>query len=507
MQGAAEQQTKADFDAKSISKAYGGITVLHGVSLGFRSGEIHALIGENGAGKSTFMKILGGYVEPSAGEVFLNGKPVRFAGPREAEAAGIVLVHQEILLAPHLTIAENIFLGRELQRGFLADDAGMNRKAVELLASLGSALDPRTTVEELSIAQRQIVQIARALSGHHNFVIFDEPTAALTPVESEVLFAVIKRLRERQCGVIYISHRLDEVKRLADWVSVLRDGNLVHSGEASSLSQLDMAHLMVGRKLGDLYPSKRINETAPHVLNVSNLDVPGRVQSASFDLRHGEVLGFAGLIGAGRTELFEGIFGLRKATGKVSCAGHDGGVFATVNAAAASGLAYVTEDRKGRGLLLEKPLAQNLTLARLSQFSRFGLIDSAKEHAALDDAVRRFDIRAPRTDLHAGRLSGGNQQKLLLAKTLLSDPRIIVIDEPTRGVDIGAKQQIYKLIADLAAAGKSVVVISSEMPELIGLCHRIVVMRQGAIAGVLCNDEINERAIVTLATGAVKHAA
>ncbi len=501
------RQAEADLAATRISKSYGSNLVLDGVSLAFKRGEVHALIGENGAGKSTFMKILGGYVAPSAGELTLDGAAIRFSDSRQAEAAGLVLVHQEILLAPHLTVSENIFLGRELRRGVLTDDATMRQQTVDLLASLGSTLDPNAEVGSLAIAQRQIVQIARALSSQHRFVIFDEPTAALTPVESEILFSVIDKLHKAQCGVIYISHRLEEVKRLADKVSVLRDGKLVHTGPAAPLSQIDMAHLMVGRALGDLYPVKAKAGTAPVVLKVSNATVPGWVRGVSFELKQGEVLGFAGLIGAGRTELFEGMFGLRKASGDISCGGHDNGLFASVNDAAACGLAYVTEDRKGRGLLLEKPLAQNLTLANLQRFVRMGFIDGAKENAALQDAIQRFDIRAGRSDLNAGRLSGGNQQKLLLAKTLLSGPRIIVIDEPTRGVDIGAKQQIYKLIAELAAEGKSVVVISSEMQELIGLAQRVVVMRQGVVAGVLSGDTLNERAIVTLATGAAEQAA
>ncbi len=492
---------------QGLSKAYGGNLVLADVSLSFQPGEVHAVIGENGAGKSTFMKILGGYVEASAGAIFLDGAPCSYSGPRQAEAAGLVLVHQEILLAPHLSIAENIFLGRELRRGFLTDDATMVSQSADLLASLGSKLDPRKSVEALSIAERQIVQIARALSGHRKYVIFDEPTAALTAVESKTLFDVIDKLRDQKVGIIYISHKLDEVKRLADKVSVLRDGKLVHSSAAKDLSPSDMAHLMVGRDLGDLYPSKSVLVHGAPVLEVTDFSVAGFAQDVSFSLGAGEVLGFAGLIGAGRTELFEGLFGLRKAQGQVVCAGHKGSAFSNINQAAAHGLAYVTEDRKGKGLLLDKPLAQNLTLAQLQHFTRFGVIDNRKENLALDDAVVRFDIRAPRTDIEAGALSGGNQQKLLLAKTLLSEPKIIVIDEPTRGVDIGAKQQIYKLVAEMAAAGKSVIVISSEMQELIGLAHRVVVMRQGQIAGVLVGDAINERAIVTLATGTQKAAA
>ena len=504
---ASHRQPKSGLETNGISKAYGDNVVLEDVSLAFRRGEVHAVIGENGAGKSTLMKILGGYVAPSAGALTLNGAAVRFSGPRQAEAAGVVLVHQEILLAPHLTAAQNIFLGRELRKGFLADDAAMHAQAATLLRDLRSTVDPRRAVENLTIANRQMVQIARALSGKHETVIFDEPTAALTPMESEALFAVIERLRLQGKAVIFISHKLDEVKRLADVVSVLRDGKLVAHKPASELRPLDMAHLMVGRALGQLYPPKSTVPRPEVVLDVHHLFVPGHVQDVSFSLHGGEILGFAGLIGAGRSEAFEGLFGLRPASGEIQCGGRKAGPFKGPKAAAAAGLAYVTEDRKGKGLLLDAPLANNLTLATLHKFTRAGLIESSAEQKALNKAFTDFDIRAKSHAMDAGRLSGGNQQKLLLAKALLAEPSIVIIDEPTRGVDIGAKQQIYELIVKLAQTGKSIVVISSEMQELIGLCHRIVVMRQGGIAGEVTGAKITEQNIVTLATGTAQKAA
>ncbi|MDE2446468.1 MAG: sugar ABC transporter ATP-binding protein [Alphaproteobacteria bacterium] len=491
----------AGLAADNISKSFAENLVLKSVTLNFAPGQVHALIGENGAGKSTLMKILGGYQLPSSGQLLLDGRPAAFASPKQAEAQGIVLVHQEIHLAPHLTVAQNIFLGRELRKGIWADDKRMNEASSQLLSNLNLTIDPRVVVESLPIAKRQMVQIARALSGPHKTVIFDEPTASLTPHESEALFAVIDSLRQKNKAIIFISHKLDEVKRLSDVVSVLRDGKLVAHQPAQTLQPVDMAHLMVGRELGQLYPPKLPADDGESVLQVHSLSVPGFVRGVSFNLKSGEVLGFAGLIGAGRSESFEGLMGLRAATGDIVVRDQKSGPFSGPKAAAKSGLAYVTEDRKGKGLLLESPLANNLTLSTLGKFTRGGLIDRRAENLALDQAITDFDIRAKSKMIDAGRLSGGNQQKLLLAKTLLANPSVIIIDEPTRGVDIGAKQQIYELIVKLAKAGKSIVIISSEMQELIGLCHRVLVMRQGRIAGEVAGKEINERNIVTLATG------
>ncbi|KTQ98238.1 ABC transporter ATP-binding protein [Aureimonas ureilytica] len=486
---------------EGLAKSFGPVEVLKDISFDLRSGEVQAIIGENGAGKSTLMKVLAGHLQPSAGRVLIEGAPVRLGSPAEAEARGIVLVHQEILLAPDLTVAQNIHLGREIRKGLVLDDRAMNASAAEALAGLGAAIDPRVAVRSLSIAQRQLVQIARALNVPHRVVIFDEPTASLTPHETEALLAVIEQIRGRGVGVLYISHRLPEVKRIADRVTVLRDGRLVGTQDAATLEPADMARLMVGRDVSKLYPDRIAPAAGAPVLEAQNIRVPGYVRSASFTLQKGEILGFAGLVGAGRTELLEGLLGLRPSEGSVTLDGRPVR-FRDARASMDAGIVYLSEDRKGKGLLLQQSLRTNLTLAALDRFTRGPLLSAAQEEDALSEAFREFDIRARRRDLLAGQLSGGNQQKLLLAKMMLLAPRIVVIDEPTRGIDIGTKEQIYRFIARLAEEGKSVIVISSEMPELIGLCDRILVMREGVIAGEVSGASMTERDIVMLATGA-----
>jgi ribose transport system ATP-binding protein len=486
--------------ADRVAKSFGPIEVLSDISLALESGEVHAVIGENGAGKSTLMRILSGHLPPSKGSLFLDEKPITFTGPVDAEHRGIVLVHQEILLAPDLTVAQNLFLGRELRQGAFVDDRRMRDEAGIAMERLGARIHPDTEVRRLSIADRQLVQIARALLVPHRVVVFDEPTAVLTPIEAESLFEVIRRLRAQGTAVLYISHRLNEVKAIADRVTVLRDGRLVATRDIGGLEPIEMARLMVGRDMSKLYPAKPATASDQIALRVEHMVVPGYVEYASFTLRQGEILGFGGLIGAGRTELFEGIVGLRPARGDVSLNGQNVS-FRDVREAMAAGVVYLSEDRKGKGLLLQQNLRTNLTLAALERFSRGMAIDVRAENAALDTAIREFDIRTRRRDLLAGQLSGGNQQKLLLAKMMLVEPRIVIIDEPTRGVDIGTKEQIYRFIATLAEQGRAVVVISSEMQELIGLCHRVVVMRNGHIAGEVPQSELTEDAIVFLATG------
>lgn len=486
--------------AETISRSFGPVEVLSGVSLDLAPGEVHAVIGENGAGKSTLMRILSGHLPPTTGRLFLDGQPVQFSNPVEAEALGIVLVHQEILLAEDLTVAQNIFLGREITRAGFVDDRAMRDKARALLDQLAAGVDPDTPVRQLSIAERQLVQIARALLTTNRIVVFDEPTAVLTPVEAESLFAIIRRLKAQDVAILYISHRLGEVKAIADRVTVLRDGRLVTSREIEGLEPLEMARLMVGRDMSKLYPEKPLISPPGNILRVENFTVPGFVENASFALKRGEILGFGGLIGAGRTELFEGLVGLRSGDGRITL---DDKIvrFRDAREAMASGIVYLSEDRKGKGLLLKQNLRVNLTLAALEKFTRGALIDVPSEDKALDKAIRDFDIRARQRDLLAGQLSGGNQQKLLLAKMMLADPRIVIIDEPTRGVDIGTKEQIYHFVTRLAENGRSVVVISSEMQELIGLCHRVLVMRNGHIAGEVSERDLSEDAIVFLATG------
>lgn len=481
-----------------VSRSFGPIEVLHGVDFDLHPGEVHALIGENGAGKSTMMKILAGFLPPSDGAVLLDGSPVRFADQRDAEAAGIIMIHQEFNLAQQLTVEENIFLGRELRRGWRLDHVRMRSESRRLLERLSCPLDPTRRVADISVPNRQMVEIARALGRNARILIMDEPTAVLTGRETDILMEQIDRLRAEGTAIIYTSHKLDEVVRIADRVTVLRDGHRVLQSAVQGLSEDRMAEAMVGRELTDLFPEKTRPGTET-VLEVKALTVPGQVRDASFTLRRGEVLAFAGLVGAGRTELMEGIVGLRESRGTVRMGGRElprGDVVAARDA----GLVYLTEDRKDKGLLMGKSLRENLTLLALKRFT--GLrIDTGAEESALTRAISEFDIRTGDRDMTAGNLSGGNQQKLLLAKTMLAEPDIVIIDEPTRGIDIGTKQQIYHFIHRLVADGKSVIVISSELLEVIGVASRVIVMARGRIAGEVAGDDMTEDAILRLAMG------
>lgn len=490
--------------AENLAKQYGPVTVLSEVTLDIFAGEIHAIIGENGAGKSTLMRLLAGYIAPNAGGLRIDGQSVAFATPHQAQDAGIVLVHQEILLADGLTVADNLFLGREPVRHGVVDDRHMWRVATEKLAELGCHIAPDALVRDVPLAERQLVQIARALLDEHRVVIFDEPTAVLTGSEIERLLAIILGLKAKGIAVLYISHRLDEVQRLADKVTVLRDGRMVGTHPGHTLSQMDMAHLMVGRELSALYPPKTATPTAHPMLAVRNASVPGLVDDVSFTVHKGEILGFAGMIGAGRTELFEGLVGLRPATAHIELHGKPVQL-RSPRAAMEAGIGYLTEDRKGKGLLLHERLAPNLTLSALGRFHPGLWLRKRREAAALQTAVRTYDIRLKSPQARAGQLSGGNQQKLLLAKVLLTDPSVVVIDEPTRGIDIANKAQIYAFIQQLVAQGKACIVISSEMQELIGLCDRILVMRQGRIQGEVAGAQMTEKNIALLATSGAQN--
>jgi len=493
--------------SESLRKSFGAAPVLIDLSLALHPGEVHAIIGENGAGKSTLAKLLGGHEQPDQGRILLDGEPVHFHGPADAEHHGIVLVHQELLLAGQMTVAENLFLGRERRRGPFLDRTAMRIATMEHLARLGCAIHPDMRVDKLSIADRQMAQIARALLIPHRAVIFDEPTAVLTPVETAALFRVIAELKVSGAGVLFISHRLAEVAAIADRVTVLRDGRHVATHPAADVSQQEMARLMVGREMSALFPDKPPPPTGQVVLEIDGASVPGFVADAGFLLRRGEILGFAGLVGAGRTELFEGLLGLRPARiGKIVLDGRSHPL-PSPRAAMEAGIGYLTEDRKGKGLLLRHNLAFNLTLAAEQRLRHLPLVDAAREQAELSRALGDFDIRVGRRDALAGQLSGGNQQKLLFAKTMLRRPRILIIDEPTRGIDIGTRAQIYRFIARLAREGVSCVIISSEMQELIGLCHRILVMRAGRIVAELQGEGMTEHSIVMHATGVAEAAA
>ena len=488
---------------RTVTKAFGPVEVLHGVTFDIGAGEIHALIGENGAGKSTLMKILGGYQPQSSGEIVLDGQPVTFRSSREAEAQGVVLIHQEFNLADDLSVAQNVFLGRELG-GALLDDPGMNRQAEAALARLDVQLDPRVRVRDLSVPQKQLVEIAKALSRNARVLVMDEPTATLTRRETDVLFALIRRLRDDGVTVLYISHKLDEVQALADAVTVLRDGAVVFSGPAAGRTPHDLANLMVGRELEEMFPDKG-RPSGTEALHVEGLSVPGWAHDITFTLQAGEVLGFAGLVGAGRTELFEGLLGLRRHTVRqVRVAGRPTRIDSPGRAARA-GVVYLSEDRKGKGLLVNALLRPNLTLMTLQQYAR-PLLDIRAETRALQRAVTTHGIRTGRLDVPASALSGGNQQKLALARILEVDPDVIVLDEPTRGVDVGAKREIYLLVQALAQAGKGVIVISSELTELLGLCQRLLVVGEGRVTGDLSGDELTEQEVIQYATGLKAHA-
>ncbi len=487
--------------AHRISKSFGEIPVLFSIDFDIKPGEVHAIIGENGAGKSTLIKILSGIEQPTSGTITYNGQTVVLPPNGQAAAMGIVVIHQELLLAEHLSVADSIFLGRELRSGPFLQLGAMREQTRAILDTLHVNIDPDARINTLSVADKQMVEIAKAISQDARVIVMDEPTAVLSVAETQTFFEQIRRLTAKGVAVIFISHKLDEIMQLANRVTVLRDGQLIATVGTENLTPDSIAQMMVGRELSNLYPPKHEPDVdAEVVLSVRDLAAPG-ISGISFDLKRGEILGFAGLIGSGRTAVAEAVVGLtRKSGGTVSVNGALSD-FSDVSKSLAAGLAYMTKDRKGRGLLLNVGLQPNLTLLTLKKHMRYGFLDGRSEEEALDRAVRRFDVRARDPSVAVGKLSGGNQQKLMLGKTMESEPDIIIMDEPTRGIDVGTKQQIYHIIAALAAEGKAIIVISSEMQEVIGLSHRVVVMRQGRMAGVLEGSEIREAEIMRYAAG------
>lgn len=505
----------------NLRKSFGPVEVLHGIDLELRGGEVHAILGENGAGKSTLVKILSGFEQRSDGDLRLsnnlclssNLRPSRSGEEEEApvewnneiaERAGVVLIHQEFNLAEQLTVSENIFLGNEIKGRFFLDKKTMREKSQKYLQILRSELDPDSAVEDLAVSAKQMVEIAKAQAKNARVLILDEPTAVLTQQESQVLFELIDRFKEQGVAIVFISHKLHEIEQIADTITILRDGALVGSYPAKELTKDDMARLMVGRELSSLFPDipkpQADNET---VLRVSNLQLRSKAKPLSFELKKGEVLGFSGLVGSGRTALMETVLGLRKAArenkGLVEIRGQKVNL-KQLSVARDHGIAYLTKDRKSSGLLLEKGLRFNFSLFSLHKIAKL-LIDTKKEEVAYKKAIKTFDIRMKDKSIVAGNLSGGNQQKLLLAKILEVQPSIIIIDEPTRGIDIGTKSQIYHFIAQLIGSGHSLILISSDITEIIGLSHRVAVMYHNEISGLLEGDEIEEHEIMRYATG------
>lgn len=486
---------------ENVVKEFDSVRVLHGVSFDLTPGRVYGLLGENGAGKSTLMKILGGYEHLTSGELYVNGEARNFKSSREAEAAGIVLIHQEFNLAEDLTIGQNIFLGHEKKRGWWLDDAEMAGDSARVLAQVGLNKHPDTPVRQLIVAEKQLVEIAKALARNARLLIMDEPTATLTPGETEALFKLMSKLKADGATIIYISHKLDEVERTTDEVIVMRDGRFVTREATRDVTRHQMANLMVGRELSDLYPPKDATPVGKvPLLKVQGLTVPGWAIDVSFEVQPGEILGFAGLVGAGRTELIEGLLGLRPhSVERIEFEGREIRI-GSPREGADQGITYLSEDRKGKGLHVTFGLAENLTLMALQHYAKPWLQPQA-ERRALQTAVQDFGIRTGSLEARASSLSGGNQQKLALAKVLHPQPKVVVLDEPTRGVDVGAKRDIYFLVQRLAREGHGVVVISSELMELVGLCHRVAVMRAGRLQATINAQHLTEEELIAHATG------
>ena len=486
-------------DVREVSKEFPGVRALDKVSLTIVPGEVHALVGENGAGKSTLVKVLSGVYPPDGGTVLLSGEPYRPRDPEEALTAGIRVVYQELNLLTYLTIEENLAFESLPSRYGLLDRKTMRERAQQLMQEVGLEMPPDTAVEDLGIAQMQLVEIARALLTDAKVLILDEPTATLTPRETDQLFDIIRRLAGRGIGVLFISHHLDEVKQIGDRVTVLRNGQWVATEDVSDITVAQIIELMVGRVMTEGYPFRSSVELGEELLKVEGLTYRGNVEPVSFELRAGEILGVAGLVGSGRTEAMRAIFGADKAGSGVIKVDGEVVDIRSPKQAVQAGICLLTEDRKTQGLMLDMSVAQNTTITKLESITRRGLLQTAEEAAVSQQLIDALSIKAQSPAQLARYLSGGNQQKVVVAKWLFAESRILIFDEPTRGIDVGAKFEIYNLIWDLAERGKGAIVVSSDLPELLGICHRIIVFSKGAIVGELAREQFSEKAVLELA--------
>jgi ribose transport system ATP-binding protein len=488
---------------QGIHKAFAGVTACAGCQFELRPGEVHALVGENGAGKSTLMKILAGVYKKDAGRIFLRGQEVDIHSPHSAQMLGITMIHQELNLMPHLTIAQNIFIGREPRQPipFLLDEPKINKQAEEILASLHLNLNPKQRVGGLTVARQQMVEIAKALSYNSQVLIMDEPTAALTEAEIDELFHMINRLREKGIGIVYISHRMEEIKKITDRVTVMRDGHYIDTLITPETTIDRVISLMVGRTIYESKPELPEKPATDVVLEVKNLNRGRELRDVSFHLKRGEILGFAGLMGAGRTEVARAVVGADPCDSieiKVN------GTPVTIRSpkdAVRHRIGYLSEDRKRYGLVVGMDVANNVSMASMEQFlSALGIVDDGKINETAKQHVRTLSIKTPGVRQRVRNLSGGNQQKVVIAKWLTADTDILIFDEPTRGIDVGAKSEIYKLLNELARQGKSIIMISSELPEILRMSHRIIVMCEGRITGELSSSEATQEKIMQLAT-------
>jgi len=489
-------------EVEGVSKAFPGVQALDDMHVNLRAGEVLALVGENGAGKSTLMKLLSGVYTADSGSFRLDGEPLQVGGPKDAQEKGISIIYQEFNLMPHLTVAENIYIGREPRLGgFVLSDRELNRRARALVERLQLPLDVTAAVGDLTVAKQQMVEIAKALTYDARVLIMDEPTAALNDAEVETLHEIIRRFRRPDTGVIYISHRMDELKAISDRITVIRDGRYVETLDTADTSLREVISLMVGRTLTSEAKPELVRADRPVLLEVEGLSTKDLLKDVTFDLREGEILGIAGLMGAGRTEVARAVVGAdKKSAGVVRLRGKELRVTNPADAARQR-IGYLSEDRKGLGLLLEQDVSANIALSSLAErFSRFGLVDFKAIRRRAREMVKTLAIKTPSVTQTVKNLSGGNQQKVVIAKWLVKDCDVLIFDEPTRGIDVGAKEEIYALLNDLASRGTSIIMISSELPEVLRMSHRVVVMSEGRVSGVLEQSEITQERVMHLAT-------
>jgi rhamnose transport system ATP-binding protein len=488
-------------ELRDVHKSFAAVRALRGVSLELRPGEVHGLAGENGAGKSTIVRVIGGEHRPDSGEMLVDGTPVEFAGPRDAQQHGIAVIHQEPTQFPDLTVAENVFMGRQPLRSFRRiDRATMSRRAAELFESLGVPIDPNRVTRGLSIADQQIIEIGKALSADARIIVMDEPTAALSTVEAERLFRVTSRLAESGAALLFISHRLEEMYEICQRVTVLRDGALVTSSPMSSISRDELVRSMVGRSVEQLYPS-RDGSAGDDALVVSGLTRSGVFADVSFSVRRGEIVGLAGLVGSGRSEVARAIFGVDALDAGTVAVGGRQLPLGNPRAAIEAGVAMVPEDRREQGLILDLSIERNATLPRLGAVSRWGVVRRSRERALAARWADRLGVKRRRLVDPVATLSGGNQQKVVLGKWLATEPVVLIVDEPTRGIDIGAKVEVHALLSELAASGIAVLMISSELSEVLGMADRVLVMHEGRLTAELSKEEATEEKVLQAATG------
>ena len=490
-----------------ISKSFPGVRALNDVSLALEAGKVTALIGENGAGKSTIVKILTGIYMPDQGEVRVDGKPCAFASPRDSWAAGITAIHQETVMFDELSVAENIFTGHmPTGRGGLVDWPAMRRATAELLARIEADFSPAAPLKSLSVAQKHMVEIARALSHDARVVIMDEPTAALSANEIDDLFRIVAQLKAEGRAILFISHKFDEIFRIADSFICLRDGEKVGEGPIASVTESELVRLMVGRPVDQVFPKREV-AIGEAVLEVEGLTNATEYADVSFTLRRGEILGFYGLVGAGRTEAMQGLFGISPPTrGRVTLEGQELTV-ASPSDAIAAGISYVPEDRQEQGAVLSLPIRDNITLANLARHARGLFLSRASERAQTRALGNRLAVKAAHWEQRLGELSGGNQQKVVIAKWLATKPKVIILDEPTKGIDIGSKAAVHDFIGELAGEGLAVILITSELPEVMGLADRVMVMKEGRQVAEFARGAWSAEEIVAAATGVERHAA